>query len=199
MANQTGSGTGSGFVLVLTNGTLSFGAAGRVAASAAGVITNNGTVRLNRSDDFTLTNIIVGAGSLQTQNTNTVTITGTNGYTGGTSINPGSLLISNPGALGSGTITIANGAPAVLQLTNGITLSNALLIQSKPTASGVVPHVENISGSNTLAGPIQLTQNGTIGWVFSATAGHLLISGTNTPLNASQTSQNTTRTLWLSR
>ena len=197
VANQTGSGTGSGSLRVLTNGTFSFGAGGPGGSVAAGVITNDGIVRLNRSDDFTFTNLIVGAGSLALQNSNTVTITSANPYTGGTTINPGILRISNPGALGSGAITVANGAPAVLQLTNGITLTNTLVLASKPTSSGVVPNVENISGSNTMAGPILLTANGSIGWVFFAPDGHLLISGSVLPLSPSQTSQTTTRTLWL--
>ena len=197
VANQTGSGTGSSFVRVLTNGSLYFGNGGPGGSVAAGVITNDGTVRLNRSDDFTFTNIIVGAGSLQTANANTVTITGTNGYAGGTSITSGNLRISNPGALSTGPIIIGNAAPGALQLTSGITVTNALIVASKPGTSGTAPNVENISDSNTLTGPISLTQNGASGWLFYATAGYLRISGAMTPLNASQTSQTTTRTLWL--
>ena len=196
VGNLTGSGTGSGFVRVLTNGSLYLGNGGPGGSVAPLVITNNGTVRLNRSDDLTFTNIIVGAGGLDKYITNTVTITGTNGYSGPTLIHDGALLLANPGALSSGTITIANGSPAALQLSNGITLLNALVIQSKPGGSVVgPPNVENISGNNTLTGPIQLTQNGSQGWVFTATAGHLLVSGTMTP--ATTTSQNTTRNLWL--
>jgi autotransporter-associated beta strand protein len=109
----------------------------------------------------------------------------------------GNLRISNAKALGSGLVTIGNGAPATLQLTNGITLTNALVVQSKPTASGLTPNVENLSESNTVSGPMQFTQNGTSGWIFTVTGGHLLVSGTNTAVNSSQTSQTTTRTLLL--
>ena len=197
VANQTGSGTGSGFVRVLTNGTFVFGAGGPGGSVAAGILTNNGTVRLNRSDDFTFTNVIVGTGSLQIQNINTVTLLGTNSYTGGTFINQGLLRVGNPWAVGSGTIFAGNGGPAALQLINDITLTNTLNAGSKPGASGIVPNVENISGSNTLSGPIQLTANGGNGWLIYATGGRLLISGPMTPLLASQTSQNASRPLWL--
>lgn len=198
VANQTGSGTGSGFVRVLTNGSLYFGAGGPGGSVAAGVITNDGTVRLNRNDDFTFTNVIVGLGVLQVQNSNTVVINGVNGYSGGTTINPGILRISNPGALGTGPVTVANSAPAVLQLSNNITFTNALAIQSKPGASGNVPNVENVSGTNTVSGPISLTQNGSIGWGFYSTAGKLNVAGSLNSLTGTQTSQNTTRFLVLS-
>lgn len=197
VANPAGSGTGSGFVRVLTNGSLYLGNGNEGGSVASGVITNDGTLRINRTDDITFTNIIVGSGVLQIQNTNTIVIPGANAYTGGTTINPGNVRISNPNALGTGTIIIGNGNPAALQLTNGITLTNSLTIQSKPSASGVVPHIDNLSGNNTLSGPMLLTQNGTIGWVFSATADHLTISGPMLPVLPSQTSQNTTRVLWL--
>ena len=198
VANPTGSGTGSGFVQVLTNGSLYIGNGGPGGSVAAFAITNNGVVRLNRSDDFTLTNLIVGTGSLQIQNTNTVTIAGANSFTGGTSLNQGTLRISHPNALGSGTIVVANGSPGVLQLTNGITVTNALVMQAKPTTSGYVPNIENLDGSNVLTGSIQLTQNGSIGWGVYATAGRLLISGSVIPVNPTNTSQTSTHSIWLS-
>ena len=203
VANQTGSGTGTNFVRVLANGTFSLGNGGPGGSVAAGVLTNDGTVRLNRSDDFTFTNTLVGAGILDKQNTNTVTITVANAHAGGTTINgpttvlsPSILRISNPAALGSGIVDIGN--RGTLQLSGGITLLNPMLVGAKPSTTVVgSPNVENRSGSNTLAGNMQLTQNGAQGWIFMATADHLLVSGAMTPLNGSQTSQNTTRTLWL--
>jgi autotransporter-associated beta strand protein len=196
VGNQTGSGTGSGLVQVLTNGILSLGAGAAGGSVAAGTITNSGTVRLNRGDDLVFTNIVVGPGGLQKQNTNVVAILGANACQGYTALDLGTLRVANAGAVGSGTVVVGNGA-ATLQLTNGITLTNALYLGSKPGATGPVPCVENISGNNTLTGPMSLTQNGSIGWLFSATSGRLLISGTMSRLGPSQTSQNTTRTFWL--
>jgi fibronectin-binding autotransporter adhesin len=198
VANQTGSGTGSGFVRVLTNGTFVLGNGGPGGSVAAGVITNYGIVRLNRADDFTFTNNIVGPGAFQKYNTNTAVLPGVNGYSGQTTIDAGALRISNAGALGSGTNFISNDATASLQLTGGITLLNTLRVDSKPGAAAAgVANVLNLSGNNTLAGPIGLRQNGATGWIFESAAGHLLISGTHTPLATSETSQTTTRTLWL--
>jgi autotransporter-associated beta strand protein len=196
VGNQTGSGTGSGSVQVLTNGVLSLGAGATGGSVAAGTITNSGIVRLNRGDDFVFTNTVVGAGGLQKQNTNVVSISGANPYLGITALDLGTLRVANAGALGIGTVVVGNGA-ATLQLTNGITLTNSLYIGSKPSGTGPVPCVENISGNNTLTGSLSLTQNGGVGWLFSATDGHLLVSGTMSRLDSSQTSQNTTRIFWL--
>ena len=201
VANQTGSGTGTGFVRVLTNGTFVFGGStGPGGSVAASTITNFGTVRIDRTDDFTFANIVAGPGAFQKYNTNTVTISTAQTYTGPTTITDGGLRISNAGALGTtdGTTEIQNSATAVLELTGGITLLEPLRVASKPGAAiGDVPHVNNISGNNTLASPMMLAQNGSLGWIFKATAGYLLIPVSNTPLDASQTSQTTTRPLWL--
>jgi autotransporter-associated beta strand protein len=193
--NATGSGTGSGFVRVLTNGTFSIGAGGAGGSIAAGVITNDGTVRVSRSDDIVFTNVIVGAGLLEVQDSATVVINGTNGHTGGTVVDRAKLLISNPGAVGSGLVFTDNSNPGVLQLSNNITLANPLQFGSKPSAAGQAPNIENVSGTNTLSGPITMTANGAIGWGVYATAGHLVISGSTLRILPSQTSQNTSRIL----
>lgn len=200
VANQTGSGTGSGFVQVLTNGTLVIGGTtGPGGSVAAGTITNFGTVRIDRTDDITFTNVIVGSGGFQKYNSNTVAISGANPYTGPTTINAGALRISNAGALGTtdGFTQVPNDATARLELAGGITLLESLVLNSKLGASGGTPSVKNLSDDNTLAGALQFTANGASGWMFEAVAGRLLISGSNTPLDASGTSQNTSRPLWL--
>jgi fibronectin-binding autotransporter adhesin len=206
VANTSGNGTGTGNVTVeSTNAFLRIGNGAANGSVSAGVITNNGLVSLNRSDDFTFTNLITGSGILEKANTNIVTINVANTHTGGTTINGPStssgasvLRISNPAAVGStaGVVTIGN--RGTLQLTNGITLVNTVTIGAKPsTAVAGSPNVENIGGSNTLAGDLQLLQNGAQGWIFISTAGYLRIAKSNTPVDATLTSQNTTRPVWL--
>ncbi len=65
-------------------------------------------------------------GSLTKVGTGTLTITGSNTYSGGTRVNRGSLLISGLGALGSGTTTIASGTTAQIEA--------ALLFRDSATA-----------------------------------------------------------------
>jgi autotransporter-associated beta strand protein len=64
-----------------------------------------------------------------------------------------------------------------LQLAGGITVSNTLVVNSKGGAlNGNYPVVENISGSNTLAGPVQATSSGT-DLVFKSDADKLTLAG----------------------
>jgi autotransporter-associated beta strand protein len=177
--NLSGSATGPGSVDV-EGGTLQIGngdtGAGFIAAST---ITNNGEVVFNRSDAFTFTNAISGSGGVSQQGGGAVTMAVANTYTGPTAISGGALQISNGSALGAtnSTTTVANGGPPVLQLAGGITVLNPLAVNSKGGAlNGTFPVVENISGSNTLAGPVQATSSGT-DLVFTSDADKLTLSG----------------------
>ncbi|MEI7533205.1 MAG: autotransporter-associated beta strand repeat-containing protein, partial [Verrucomicrobiae bacterium] len=197
VANATGSGTGSGLLLVLTNGTLTFGNGAAAGSVSTANITNHGTIQLKRSDDSVFTNIMVGAGSLVVNqtNSNTVTIAANNSFSGGTTVTAGALLISNGSALGSGLVSLQQASLCELQLTNGVTLTNALSLVIRASSSPG-PNIENVGGSNVISGPIQLINNGSIGAGISATAGYLLISGSivASPTNSTQV---TTRTLRL--
>ena len=201
VANATGSGTGSGYVLVLTNGTLNignngvFGTAGSVSPS---IITNNGTVGLRRADNFSFPNNLVGSGvlSVNTGTNNTVTLTGTNNCAGGTTVNSGNLLINNPGVLGSNLITIAQADDCELQLTNNVVLTNAINMVYRSSSYPYAPNLENVGGSNTITGPIQFYNNGSYGAGIYVTAGYLMISGSVVPTTVT-TSQNANRTIRL--
>lgn len=196
LANPTGSGTGPGSVAVtVSNAVLQIGNGGPNGSVAAATITNDGIVRLSRSDDLTFTNTLVGLGVLQFQGANTVLVPGNNSHSGGSTITLGTARIASAGALGTGTVTLGNGSPAVLQLSNNITLANALVVNNKTAASGAVPNLENISGTNTLAGTIQLTGNGAVGWIFDATAGRLVVASPMVP--PPSTTQNVQRNLYL--
>jgi fibronectin-binding autotransporter adhesin len=178
VANETGSGTGSGFVQVETNATFAIGAGGPGGSVAASFITNYGTVRLDRSDDFTLANVIVGWGGVSKVNTNTVLVPISNTYTGVTTISDGALRVSHPQALGDGVgqTSIPNAPEARLELTGDITLSEAILFAQKQSAAGLAPGIVNVSGTNTLAGPINANAGGSY-WTFRTDAGKLIVSG----------------------
>lgn len=64
---------------------------------------------------------INGTGSIVKEGTGTFTLNGPKTYTGGTSINGGTVAINNDGSLGSGTITFNGGG---LSLTGGLTVAN---------------------------------------------------------------------------
>jgi autotransporter-associated beta strand protein len=92
---------------------------------------------------------------------------GANTYTGGTTLAAGTIEATDGSALGTGTVTVDD--PASLQLVGGITLTNAMTLDSSSTTA-----VENLSGSNTLNGTITLSQ----GTVITLEAGTLDLTGT---------------------
>jgi len=127
VANTTDSGIGNGNLLI-AGGTLQLGNGGTAGSIAQGTITNNGTLAINRSDDLDFTNLVTGTGGLSKLAMNNVTITGTNSYTGSTSISEGGLIIMDAGALGSGSSTVNIGSSQLsrLVLSNNITLTHPL-------------------------------------------------------------------------
>ena len=121
----TGANTYTGITTV-SAGTLSIGSGGATGSISSNV-TNNATLAFNRSDAYTYTGIISGNGAVTKLGIGTLTLTGTNTYTGITNVNTGTLNIQNSSALGTsanGTV-VATGAK--LQLQNNITVTGESL------------------------------------------------------------------------
>jgi fibronectin-binding autotransporter adhesin len=178
LINTNGSGLGSGLVEI-ASGTLNIGNGGLGGSlDPAAVITNNGTVVFNRSNDFTFANVLQGGGSVTKQNTNTVLVTAANTYTNTTTISDGALRINNGAALGdpAGATTIPNTPGAHLELLGDITVAEVLTISQKQSAYGLIPSVVNLSGTNTLSGQINGNAGGSY-WPFRSDAGKLIVSG----------------------
>ncbi|MLP79199.1 hypothetical protein DRL18_24445, partial [Salmonella enterica subsp. enterica] len=83
----------SGGTLVATN----------VDALGTGDVTNNATLELNTGGDFD--NAISGSGQVVKSGDETLTLSGSNTYTGGTLISGGTLVATNVEALGTGDVT----------------------------------------------------------------------------------------------
>ncbi|EEE1466395.1 hypothetical protein CB608_23045, partial [Salmonella enterica subsp. enterica serovar Kentucky] len=66
-------------------------------------VTDNATLELSTGGDFA--NNIGGTGSVVKSGDETLTLSGANSYTGGTTISGGTLVASNVEALGTGDIT----------------------------------------------------------------------------------------------
>ncbi len=95
----------SGGVLQLGNGGTTGGLDSRTN------VINNATIAFNRSDDFTVSNIISGSGGLTKQGAGTLTLTGANTYTGATLIEGGTLKLGAGGSLSNASlITVSAGA-----------------------------------------------------------------------------------------
>jgi fibronectin-binding autotransporter adhesin len=179
IANSDGSGIGSGSITVQTNGTLRIGDGGVDGSIAANIITNYGYVMLNRGDDLTWTKLIIGTGGFYKYGANTVTITNPNPYSGTATIAAGTMHITDPGALGTGTIAIANATTARLELPGGLTISQPISISQKPAASGTAPAILLLDGTNVLSGAITGAGGGTY-WTIEIDAGKLVVANTFT-------------------
>jgi T5SS/PEP-CTERM-associated repeat protein/autotransporter-associated beta strand protein len=96
----------------VNGGTLQIGNGGTTGSLVGTVTVNAGaTFAVNRSDNLTLTNNVVGAGGFAQNGTGTTTFNQAFTYTGGTTVNNGSLLMSGAGTLGaaSGTTRVNTG------------------------------------------------------------------------------------------
>ncbi len=126
----------------------------QVILGAGNTLTVGGDANLNSTYAGTLS----GSGSLAKAGSGALALsTASPSFTGTTAINAGIITVSANGALGTSgnTVTVATGAN--LQLTNNVTLNNAINLNgSGPSSNGAV---EATAGTNTLSGAITLQSN----------------------------------------
>ncbi|ODK07928.1 AIDA autotransporter-like protein ShdA [Salmonella enterica subsp. enterica serovar Kentucky] len=140
MLTLSGANSYSGGTLI-SDGTL---VASNVEALGTGDVTNNATLALNTGGDFT--NYISGSGQVVKSGDDTLTLSGANSYTGGTTISGGTLVATNVDALGTGDVTNSS----TLELNTGGTFDNAISGSGQVVKSG--DETLTLSGSNTYTG-----------------------------------------------
>jgi fibronectin-binding autotransporter adhesin len=165
---QTGSGTliisGANTYTGATTvsaGTLQIGNAGTTGSlSSSSAITNNATLTFNRTDAIAggtnFSNTITGTGAVIQAGTGTVTFSGAASYTGTTTINAGTLVLSYVTSYASSTTTV--NSPGILELTS---------------TNGTV---DNWRINTVLAGAGTINKTGS-GWIQTFTNAHTF-SGT---------------------
>ncbi|EAO3020924.1 autotransporter outer membrane beta-barrel domain-containing protein, partial [Salmonella enterica] len=126
---------------LISDGTL---VATNVEALGSGDVTNNAVLELNTGGDFD--NAISGSGKVEKSGDGTLTLSGANSYTGGTTISGGTLIASNVEALGTGDVT----DNAVLELNTGGDFDNAISGSGQVEKSG--DDVLTLSGANSYSG-----------------------------------------------
>ncbi|EAX8166500.1 AIDA autotransporter-like protein ShdA, partial [Salmonella enterica] len=126
---------------LISDGTL---VASNVEALGTGNVTDNATLELSTGGDFA--NNIGGTGSVVKSGDKTLTLSGANSYTGGTTISGGTLVASNVEALGSGDIT----DNATLELNTGGDFDNAISGSGQVVKSG--DKTLTLSGANSYSG-----------------------------------------------
>ncbi|MBI3196789.1 MAG: autotransporter domain-containing protein [Rhodospirillales bacterium] len=156
----TGANTYSG-TTTISVGTLNVGGAGAVGTLGAGAVVNNATLLIDRSDAaFTLANSISGTGALTKSaagTASTLTLTGTNSYSGTTTITEGILQIGAGGTTG----TLGTGGVVTTGGTLRFNRSDALSVSGVISGSGTVSQFGNgttsLTGANTYTGATTIT------------------------------------------
>ncbi|WP_273793909.1 autotransporter outer membrane beta-barrel domain-containing protein, partial [Brucella anthropi] len=170
----------SGGVLQIGNG----GTAGSIVGNVT--VDTGAALAFNRTDDVIYTNLVTGEGSLRQDGAGRLILTGTNTYTGGTTINAGTLQIGNGGATGSivGNV-INNGTLAFNRITaldfSGVISGSGILDQKGPGGLALSGDSSAFAGStNVEAGGLLVS--GTLGNATSTVhvASGAYLSGTGT-------------------
>ncbi|MFM9025838.1 MAG: autotransporter-associated beta strand repeat-containing protein [Planctomycetaceae bacterium] len=135
--------------LVTVGGTLSQGAAGTISLNSGGTLrigagntggvlgvsalTNHGTLIFDRSNGSTYSGIIGGSGAVTKQGVGELVLSGSNTYTGTTSVNQGTLRVTNGGALQSSPIVVQTGGTLALPNTSRLVLTATSLSVDQAT------------------------------------------------------------------
>ncbi|NDE47164.1 MAG: hypothetical protein EB006_14165, partial [Betaproteobacteria bacterium] len=140
----------------ISQGVVQLGNGGTSGDIGTGTVTNNAKLVINRSGTFTLTNLIVGTGSVEVNGTATVSmgaLTAANTYSGGTVVNGGTVLAEGPnnatqGTFGTGLLTINNGGRVFVTRDNATRSTSGYLINAGgllEISNGVTVHLDGLT------------------------------------------------------
>ena len=119
-------GTDDG-ISIVSGGTLQIGDGGTTGSIDTNHnITDNAALIFDRSDDINFTAVISGSGTLTQAGSDTLTLTSTNTYSGGTMISSGVLQVGNGGTLGSISGNITNNATLIFNRSYNTTFAGAI-------------------------------------------------------------------------
>jgi autotransporter-associated beta strand protein len=92
----------------ICDGVLQIGAGGTTGSLGSGNVTNDGVLVFNRSNNITVANAITGTGSVRKEGQNELILSGSNDYSGGTTVT-GGLLRATDNTIGTGGLTLQDG------------------------------------------------------------------------------------------
>lgn len=172
----TGTNTYTGNT-VINGGTLQLGNGGTSGSiTSANIINAAGTLAFDRSDSMTLGGTISGAGNVVQAGTGTTVLTSTNTYTGGTSINAGTLQLGNGGANGAIIGNVANNGTLAIDRSDAYTFGGLV--------SGTGGFTQRGGGTTALTAANSYKGTTTV------EAGRLLINGDQSAATGQTTVQN---------
>ncbi len=142
------------------NQQISLGASQTFSAAGAGLLfggnVNLGSFQLTLSssgaNNITLGNIVSGPGSLSKTGTGSLTLSGANSYSAGTTLSAGTLTLAADTAAGSGSVALNGGT---LQASGTRTIANNIVL-----GSGSIGGSDNLTLSGVVSGSSSLAKNG---------------------------------------
>jgi autotransporter-associated beta strand protein len=135
---------------IINAGTLQLGNGGTT-GSILGNVLNNGVFAINRSDTFTFGGVISGTGAFQQNGTGTTVLTAANTYTGGTTINAGTLQLGNGGTSGSILGNVLNNGIFAINRSDIFTFGG--VISGFGAFQQIGPGTTILTGNSTYTGP----------------------------------------------
>jgi len=169
-------------------GTLQIGAGGATGSIASSSIVNNAALLADRTGMLTLSGNISGSGTLTKNGSGTLVLSGSNTYSGATTLNLGTITLQTSNAIGSSALTQSSAASLVTidttgTLTNTMSLFNVAATQSATLSGGItvnnatfdVDSGDTLTLSGSVGGSGSITKNG---------SGALVLSGSNSYLGA---------------
>jgi fibronectin-binding autotransporter adhesin len=136
--------------LNFNSGTLEILAVGGGIITGKAITLGNGGGRIlaDSSTNSTLSGVISGFGGLVKDGTGQVTLTASNTYSGGTSINGGTVVAAADSALGTGIVTVND--LSILRINPGVAVTNFVQINN----AGTLDNFGNIQVTQTRKGPL---------------------------------------------
>ena len=190
----SGAVSNTGITRVAKDASLQLGD-GEKTATLSGGLTNNGTVTFNQGSNFTFATNMTGSGNVEKVDSNTLTLTGKNSYTGDTVLHGGTTLVSSGATLGvkgsNATVTIDNGATFAtagevnnnIAILNGGTLAAWNAVQGNATLSAA--GIDTINGNVTNGGTLLLSAaNNSVGNNFTINGDYTGSAGSQIVLNS---------------
>ena len=151
----------------ITAGTLQLGD-GDATGSILGNVVDNATLAFDRSDTVTFGGIITGTGNLVQLGSGTTILTADNTYSGGTTINAGTLQIGNGGAIGSITGNVTDNGTLAFDRSDAVTFSGVIsgtgaLVQAGSGTLILTGNNTYTGGTTISTGTLQIGNGGTTG------------------------------------
>lgn len=151
----TGNNTYAGATNISAGATAQFGNGGSTGL-ISGNVTNNGAMIVNLSSSATYAGVVSGNGTFEKAGSNTLSLTGTNTFTGGTTISAGTLQIGSGGTTGSITGNIVNNSILSFNRSNSFTFSN--LISGTGSIDKRGAGTVTLTAANTYTGGTSVSQ-----------------------------------------